>query len=212
VALLKLKIQVNPLLMTRSKDDTGVFLKWDMLWASSSCLRSDNPPNYPWMQGRNEPATFPRLSALQIVSNAFPWTVDIMALDEDIGVTCGDVIDSLDSYLHRPFKWRDLDALPTHKTNAVMATYRLNRTAINEGPEERLGEDICFVDWLGKDTIFGGINLNEEVVEEYYGIPTIFELRCNPSEFLTNGRNAEELSLGGELGREVANTSSRING
>lgn len=188
-ALVKPKMQINPILKAGSADDSGTLLKWDMLWPFSDHLHFDDSLEHSWARCRNEPATFPRLTSLCVVSRTFPWRIYIKASDVNIGVTCGDTIDGLDDYFHT-VAGDIFDNALTQEKNDVMASYHLNRSLTPNSPREHLGKDVRLVDWLGKDTVFGGISWNGTLVtQERYGLPILFELECNTSKQLTDNKN-----------------------
>jgi hypothetical protein len=209
VAVVRPDLQVNPLLKAGPNDETN-YLKWNMLWPSSYCSRSDDPPHKSWSRGRGEPATFPRLTSLRIVSKTFPWMIDIKSADESIGVTCGDLIDSLDDYFHGMVKKEEFDGAPRQKKKDMTAAYHLNRSTAHGVPGGRLGEGIRRLDWLGKDTVFGGIDRNDTLVmEQYGGLPATFELKCEMRFQMTEREIREQDELEGELDREREAARSR---
>lgn len=128
-----------------------------MLFTASHCVRSDDPPQRSWSRGRTDPATFPRLNVLTIVSRTFPWIVTVRAHDEKLGVTCGDVVDRIDDFLHKNVKKDDTEVdHPQHKAEMSTAYYHNRSTAFGV-PGGRLGDGLRRLDWLCKDTMFGGL-------------------------------------------------------
>jgi hypothetical protein len=189
-ALVKPEMQVNPILKARSMDDSGALLEWDMLWPSSNHLRLDGSSEQcSWARCRDEPATFPRLTSLCVVSRAFPSRIYIKAGDASVGVTCGDMIDGLDDYFHT-VAGDIFDNATNQEKNDVMNSYNLNRSLSLSSPREHLGKDVCLVDWLGKDTVFGGISWNGmRATKERYGLPIVFELRCSTRQQPADSKN-----------------------
>jgi hypothetical protein len=171
-------VSINPLL-TSNADSDGEYLKWNMLWPSSHCSRSWDPPHKSWSKGRGEPATFPRLTYVHIISQVFPWVITVKASDINAGVTCADIIDTMDDFLHGMLKRKELESAPKQKQKDVVAAYRINRSTAHGVPGGRLGESIRRLDWLCKHTVFGGIVRNDTLVmTEYSGLPATFELQC----------------------------------
>jgi hypothetical protein len=206
LAVVKAEISVNPLLQTQPESSDGDFLKWNMLWPSSYCSRSCDPPHRSWSKGRSEPATFPRLTSLRIVSQSFPWMIIIKAADGDAGVTCGDVIDGVDDFLHGMVKKEEFEGAGRQRKKDMTSAYHINRSTAHGVPGGRLGEGIRRLDWLVKDTIYGGINRNDGFVRaEYGGLPATLELRCDMRIPLTQQEIHEQEDLERELEQEREN-------
>jgi hypothetical protein len=71
-------------------------------------------------------------------------------------------------------------------------------------PGGRLSKGIRRVDWLGKDTVFGGIVRNDAfVASDYAGFPAIFELKYEMRYQLT------KREVAGQLERERESARSR---
>ncbi|KAF8061720.1 hypothetical protein FPV67DRAFT_293802 [Lyophyllum atratum] len=173
--------KLNPLL--EPLPDTGAdrpHLKWTMLFESNDCQRSTDPSHISWSAGRDEPATYPRVSYLNIVSETFPWMIEVLAHDTNIGVTCGEVIDTLAFDFQKLASKADFEALPQHKKVVVGEAYRLNRSRAPGVPGGRLKEGIRRLDYFGRDTVFGGIYQDERVVHRIIGAvpPCTFVLKC----------------------------------
>jgi hypothetical protein len=109
--------------------DTEKCLKWSMLWPSSShCINTCDPPNRLWLQNRNEPATNPRLGWVRIVSPSFPLVFIIKAANEDAGVTCGEVIDGIDDFLHGTMTKKEFDDVDIRRKKDTTTAYHINRS------------------------------------------------------------------------------------
>jgi hypothetical protein len=181
------KLEVNPLLSPPDVALENTYLKWNMLFTASHCVRSDDPPQRSWARGRMDPATHPRLTQLTIVSRTFPWIVIVRAQNDQIGVTCGDVVDRLDDFLHKNVKKEDTETdHPTHK-NEMSAAYYHNRSTALGVPGGRLGDGLRRLDWLCKDTMFGGIVADEGHVNESFHapVPGVVTLICTTRYPLT---------------------------
>ena len=102
-------LEVNPILATYAESDGPVpnRLIWNMLSPSSEASMSMNPTRR-WFEERIEPATFPPVTHLYVVSATFPWAIFVAASSLELGVSCGDLIGALSgvflSHLH-PSLW-----------------------------------------------------------------------------------------------------------
>jgi len=182
------QLKVNPLLTVPTQDLDQVYLKWNMLFNASHCVRSDDKPDKSWSSGRGSPATHPRLTEVKIISRTFPWNITVYAEDTAAGVTCGEIIDRLDDFLHKNLKKEDaeLDS-GSHRVERDHAYYHNRSTAIGV-PGGRLGEGLRRLDWLCKDTMFGGLEVDNGFAREYHGgatPPAILTLLCTTRYPLT---------------------------
>jgi hypothetical protein len=156
------------------------YLKWNMLFPSNQCQRSDDPVHMSWSNGRHEPATFPRITFVRLVSEAFPWVINITARNREIGVTCGDLIDYISRDMYHLTGQAEYEALPSAKKRIVGEAYRHNRSRAHGVPGGQLNPGMLRLDWLGLDTMFGGIRENDRLVRRVCGdvLPCTFELVC----------------------------------
>lgn len=174
---------MNPLLKPLlDEEGSRAHLRWNMLFSPTQCQRSDEPADRSWSGGRQEPATFPRVTELRLVSRVLPWIIDIPASNPTIGVTCGDIIDQLSRYLHRQLRGSEYSSQPVDQQNALKTAYHFNRSTADGVPGGRLGDGLRRLDWLGMSTMFGGIDRNDAFVREHCGeiLPCVFELHCIP--------------------------------
>ncbi|KAG6879900.1 hypothetical protein C0992_009891 [Termitomyces sp. T32_za158] len=162
--------RINPLLepMADTAPDRP-HLKWNMLFRSNDCYLSTDESHVSWSKGRDEPATFPRVTKINIVSETFPWTIPIEASNPAIGVTCGEVIDQLSASLSHLTSKQDFEILDQKRKTVVAQVYRQNRSRDPGVPGGTLGEGIRRLDYLGKDIIFGGIYRDDQVVFKLLG-------------------------------------------
>ncbi|KAF5386765.1 hypothetical protein D9615_002007 [Tricholomella constricta] len=175
------KPKLNPLL--EPLPDNGAerpHLRWNMLFESNDCQRSTDASHISWSAGRDEPATYPRLTSLNIVSEAFPWLVEVVAENADIGVTCGEVIDALSDSFQQLTPKGDYEALGPQKRTIVGEAYHYNRSRMPGVPGGRLKQGMRRLDFLGKDTVFGGIYHDERTLHKVLGavLPCTFVLKC----------------------------------
>ena len=155
---LDIALEVNPILAicTEFDDPAPNHLIWNMLSPSSEASMSATPTRS-WFEERIEPATFPPITHLYVVSTAFPWAIFVTASSLELGVSCGDLIGALSgvlqSHLH-PTLWGEKG---DPQRQALKHAYHKNRSneAGNSGP--RLGEGMRFADILGSSVSFSGL-------------------------------------------------------
>ena len=131
-----------------------------------------------WADGREDPATFPRVTSLRIMSRSFPWIVDIQAVDPSIGVTCADVIDQLSTFLLGAQQQSDFESEPLTKQRLISKTYYENRSAADGVPGGRMGRAMCRVDWLGRETMFDGLERDTEFVRHRISLNSKRDIAC----------------------------------
>jgi hypothetical protein len=170
---------MNPLIQP-TRDSAGApppYLKWNMLFSSNQCSLSHEAQHMSWSNWRHEPATFPRVTMLQLVSETFPWVIKITARNYDIGVTCGELVDHISRDMYCLTSQAEYETLPSGKKRMVGGAYRDNRSRANGIPGE---QGMLRLDWLGQDTMFGGVRENEWLVRRVCGdvLPCTFELVC----------------------------------
>ena len=174
------KLEINPLLLPVGDDDERPHLRWNMLFSTAHCHRSTDPTHRSWSNGRQEPATFPRVTELRLVSDVFPWILDVKAANAAIGVTCGDVIEQLSEHLQRRLRKEDYEGASGNKRRAIRDAYHHNRSRNAGVPGGQLGDGLKALDWLGPQTMFGGALLNEALVRDRFNVvmPCMLELLC----------------------------------
>lgn len=151
-----------------------------MLFPTSTCQRSTDRQGRSWTQGRDEPATFPRVTAVRIVCRGLPWMTTITARNPSVGVTCGELIDTISDNLYRHVSKAEMQSTPNSR--AITSAYWHNRsTEADDVPGGRLGDGVRRVDWLLYNTAFCGIVKNDELARAQCGgevLPCTFELKC----------------------------------
>ena len=152
-----------------------------MLFPTSTVQRSTDPSHISWSKGRDAPATFPRVSSLRLVSDTIPWVLPVEARDIGIGVTCGEVIDSIAHQLAKFSDKHDYERLTPNLRREVGIAYRRNRSREPGVPGGQLGQGMKRLDFLRLDTMFSGIELNDRVVKRVCGdvLPCVFVLKCS---------------------------------
>ncbi|KAL4065195.1 hypothetical protein J3A83DRAFT_4100094 [Scleroderma citrinum] len=178
-------IKVNPLLAppTDTQED---YLRWNMLFHTSNCYRTTESRRS-WIKGRKSPATHPRLTYIRVISRTFPWMIHIRAQDKRIGVTCGEILEGIAAYLFGDVAKKEWESVSRSKRRQIWNAYQHNRSTDPSVPGGGLGEPLKRLDWLGHESRFGGLVINEEFVREHCGdvLPATFELKCTPSYPLT---------------------------
>ncbi|KIL68479.1 hypothetical protein M378DRAFT_71806, partial [Amanita muscaria Koide BX008] len=181
-------MKLNPLITPLPDDGADKpHLKWNMLYTSNYCQRSDDKPHISWSKGREAPATFPRVTSLRIITEFMPWTIQVTAQNPAVGVTCGEVIDGIADCLYRMASGADYTALPDPRKRTVSESYHHNRSVAADVPGGRLKTGMMRLDFLCKHSMFGGIDISNDVVRRATGVvlPCVFVLRCLKRPVLT---------------------------
>ncbi|KAF5349648.1 hypothetical protein D9756_008988 [Leucocoprinus leucothites] len=183
-------LELNPLLTPvpeSGPESEKIYLRWNMLMESSLVHRSCDPLQVSWSAGRNEPATFPRLSVLKIVSEHFPWLIEVKARNPDAGVTCGEVIEAIAQNMDKLTSKSDYEVLPNSLKKMVLDAYRYNRSRNPDVPGGKMGDGLKRVDFLGQMTAFGGLEVDPGAIGRVCGVvvPGYVLLRCDKREFMT---------------------------
>ncbi|KAG5639170.1 hypothetical protein H0H81_006074 [Sphagnurus paluster] len=182
------QLRLNPLIepLPESGADRPHLL-WNMLFDSGNIQRSTDPSDVSWSNGRDEPATFPRVTMLRVVSEIFPWLIEVHASDAAVGVTCGELIDTLSTSLQTLTPEGDFNALPPARQQEVTVAYSYNRSRNAGVPGGRLKRGLRRCDFLCKQVIFGGIVADEAVVKKIVrcALPCTVVLKCARQYALT---------------------------
>ncbi|KAJ3491089.1 hypothetical protein NLJ89_g11370 [Agrocybe chaxingu] len=123
------QVKVNPLLQPLPEDGSDqMHLKWNMIFPTSTVQRSSDPSHVSWSKGRDAPATFPRITALRLVSTAIPWMTSIKARNPEKGLTCGEVIDAIGYDMSKFTSAQDFKVLSAADQKEVTNAYRHHRS------------------------------------------------------------------------------------
>lgn len=162
-------------------------IKWNLLYPNSYARPSISLSPKAWADRLNEPATFPRLSNICVISPCFPWMIEIRSDAQDVALTCHDVIEQLHRFLYKFLSNTDMDtALPTHQ-HAMWESFDASRDPPDELPGRLLISPIFNglrrVEWLCGTTEFSGLDANSEYIRERFDIvlPGTFVLYCSKS-------------------------------
>jgi hypothetical protein len=120
------------------------------------------------------------VTELRIISRAFPWVVHIRATNRTTGVTCGDLIEQLSDHLQRRLRKEDYDGASGLRRRTIRDAYHHNRSRSTGVPGGQLGDGLKALDWLGTQVMFGGLQLNEQLLLERFNVaqPCMLELLC----------------------------------
>ena len=82
----------------------------------------------------------------------------------------------------------DYEAMSAPERRAVRDTYRHNRSRSAGVPGVLLGDGLKALDWLGTQTMFGGLQLNEQLLLERFNavMPWMLELLCEDRPLVGN--------------------------
>ena len=213
--ILKVKPIVNPLLCPPQENDSHPVLEWNMLFPSAACHRSCDPSHVSWIEGRDEPATFPRVNELHLFTTTLSSEVTISARNRDMGVTCADVVEGLDDYLHEVILKEELDSLPESMQTKLSQGYHANHGTAYTTLGGPLGEAMLRLDGLDDEPIFGGLVVNEAYSMQIYGriMPNFFEWRLAQNYSLpgaAENRVQEETEYQGEEESQLPSLSLQM--
>lgn len=186
---------INPLLMPPNGDG-GIFVRWNMLYPTSYASPSSSLSAELWTERLREPATFPRLSSLHVISRGFPWSIPIHAAPDAAHVTCFDVIEQIHKFLYRFIPKLDTELASREHLQAIRAAFRVNRTPPDGLPGRLLNEELFNgpkrVEWLCECTAFMGIDRDIAYIQHRVSaaVPGLFVLLCGrPSDEDASIRN-----------------------
>lgn len=140
-----------------------------------------------WKQRAHELATFPHISQINIISKSFPWIIEIHSRHPSKGVRCSDIVEGLHAHFLVHLICTDTDHLQPEEFEQMSRAFKESRRNEQSVMTHTLTAGkhpgLLRVDWLGQNTMFGGLERDEEYVKERLGVydPSYFVLRCNPS-------------------------------
>jgi hypothetical protein len=149
---------------------------------------------------------------MRIISELFPWILTVTGRDRTAGVTCGEVIDTLAENFSRLSSGADYDTLSTRRKNQVSEAYQHNRSTAYGVPGGTLGRGMRRLDFLGKDTIYGGIAPDEAALRRLCGdvLPCMFVLNCQRRFALTQEEIREQEARGRAAEAEENNRRATV--
>ena len=212
VKVLKADVKINPLIAPPA-DGGEDYLRWNMVFGTSNCYRTTDPRRS-WVKGRNEPATHPRLSSMRLVSRPFPGVLTVRASSDRVGITCGELLDRIAQYLYTNVTPTEYDPVPKSRKRELHDAYHRNRSRDPNVPGGVLGVGMKKLDFLCKQSMFGGVAHQDEFVRERCGdaLPCTFELKCLPSYPLTQQELRDQQSREREAEQRRSHSRSRSRG
>jgi len=209
-------VRLNPLIAPVPDDGSNpVYLKWNMLFPTSTVQRSSDPSHISWSKGRDAPATFPRLKELRIISESIPWIIRVKAAKADRGITCAEVIDAIARDLFKNAGKDDFDSLSPSARTEIKAAYKYNRSPLPNVPGGSLGQGLKRLDFLRKNTMFSGIevNANDRLVKRVFGhpMPGVFVLKCSHNMMTKKEVEDQQKRISRDHSRQSSRGRSRAN-
>ncbi|KAK0492086.1 hypothetical protein EDD18DRAFT_1029721, partial [Armillaria luteobubalina] len=171
---------LNPLLQPPPDDLAREYLKWNMLHSPNTCQSSKDAGNVSWSSGRGEPATFPRVTSIVLYIERQLASIQINAANKDVGVTCGDVIDSIAHFMRRIVTKDEVDSFSPADKKMCVTAYRQHRSTAPGMPGGALPREMIRMDLLGPYSVFGGIQQSDDLIQKRCNsdFPCAFELVC----------------------------------
>ncbi|KAF8514726.1 hypothetical protein BU17DRAFT_24314, partial [Hysterangium stoloniferum] len=157
VGILDVKVQISPLLAPATGTPGQPFLEYNVLLPVRSARRSTDQAGRSWTGGRAAPATFPRVTELNLISKTFRWVITIKADNPTIGVTCSDVLHGIHEDMYRLAPRSTIEGLSPREYNLLMESYRVNRSTARHAPGGEFGAPVKRGDFLHKSIMFDGI-------------------------------------------------------
>ncbi len=168
VAKLRLHPMLHPILRSTSSDDDHIV--WNMIYPPETAIRARKDVQEPYDAFRFEPATFPRVARLNIVSRCHPWEFIVRSYDDSAGVTVGDVLRILFMYLSVGLKEIDLQATSAEHRQAITAAHDARTRVLP--PDKELNRNITILDWIGQTHFTGFIHDIEYLEGRFRDIPS----------------------------------------
>lgn len=175
-------MEIHPLLrpIAETRDSSDPFLVFDVLFPPNTIHVSNEPPRKSWSKGRKDPATFPRLKLIRLVTRFTPWVIQVTT-DSAAGITVSDVINAIHDHF-RVNASEDDDWAPTDPgtQSEILMAYKWNRSTEMGAPGGIMPEALLRGDFLMERTMFAGLKLaDKELCEKRMDVanfPATFEL------------------------------------
>jgi hypothetical protein len=137
--------------------------------------------------------------------------ISLEAHNKNVGITCGEIIDGVDEYLHKLVRGDEFNDLPRAQKKKITEAYRHNRAPAHGVPGGALGEGVRRLDWLCQDTMFGGLQRNDSLITGICGdvLPCTFELKCIHRYPLNDREIQEQAERDRVIARERQRARSR---
>lgn len=129
---------------------------------SKAYIPSPDGNALPLTQYFHVPATQPLLRRVQLISRYFDWRI---VVENPKGVTIGDVLYRIRDSLNKIASKEEFSSVPEDAQPEILKAYQRNCSATSNGAKLReLQEGLKRVDWLGKRTLFAGIQKDEAYI------------------------------------------------
>ncbi|KAF8514731.1 hypothetical protein BU17DRAFT_18829, partial [Hysterangium stoloniferum] len=157
ISILDVKVQINPLLAPSTDTADQPYLEYNVLLPVRSARRSTDQAGRSWTGGRTAPATFPRVTKLNLISKTFKWVMIIEADNPTLGVTCSDVLHGIHEDMNRLAPRSTIEGLAPREYNLLMESYKINRSTARHAPGGEFGAPVKRGDFLHRSIMFDGI-------------------------------------------------------
>ncbi|KAK0226519.1 hypothetical protein IW262DRAFT_1480592 [Armillaria fumosa] len=159
ISILKILPVLNPVLLSPLSE--GDHIVWNMISHPSTAKRVRDGFEQPFDAFRYEPASFPRLTILNVISPSFPWIINLRSGDSNVGVTVGDVLLGIFFYLQVALKSVELDRISPQYRASITETSIARKQLIQE---ESFG--LQLIDWMLGRTQFSGLERDTTYITE----------------------------------------------
>lgn len=139
-------------------------IAWDILFDSDYARITSRLPPRSWNDACEEPCTSPPVDAVSLCSPCFPWIIDV---ENPRGVTCGDILDSLHTFLDKSVSLAELESIPGTFKASIDAAYKRNRRTPRG--KRFYGPSLRRCEILRSFTVWHGVVQNDKYVQETLG-------------------------------------------
>ncbi len=133
-----------------------------MIFHPSTATRVRAGVEEPFDLFRYEPASSPRMTTFNVVSPSFPWMLDLRSGNLDVGVTIGDILMELFTYLHVGLGPMELEGV-SEGYEGLMRTANQTRKGLLSS-HERFGFQL--IDWMLGNTHFSALGYDKHYLTE----------------------------------------------
>jgi len=98
---------------------------------------------------------------VQLISRHLPWTV---VVENPNGVCIGDVLFRIRACLHKTIHKTEFEAVGQDYQAEILKAYQRNCSGLPGLPPRQREEGLKRVDWLGKRTVFAGIQKDDKLI------------------------------------------------
>lgn len=175
-------MEIHPLLrpIAETRDSSDPFLVFDVLFPPNTIHVSNEPPRKSWSKGRKDPATFPRLKLMRLVTRFTAWVIQV-STDSPAGITVSDVINAIhDHFRVNASEEDDWGRTDPGTQSEILMAYKWNRSTEMGAPGGIMPEALLRGDFLMERTMFAGLKLaDKELCEQRMDVadfPATFEL------------------------------------